>query len=153
MKVLFWNKFDSPCLVMADSLSRHIFPQYVDIFCASGGSATVEPAVWRALEEIGSATNPITNRRPDSIDKLDLVIAFCKKQDCPNFSVPDAHQFFWPGLEGTEPSNSDFATLEKFRNLRDRIERYLLVFAQAHLQLPSEIYSTDVNGRAPSPGI
>ena len=137
MKLLFLCVANSIRSQMAEGLARRYFGDRAPVQSAGSRSSHVHPLVIRVLDEVGvdaSAqwSKSVFDIRPDSVD---TVITLCADEVCPAF-LGGARRLHWPLPDPTVGGGDAAAMLERFRDLRDGIQKRLEAFdrEEAHLR-------------------
>ena len=128
--VLFLCVANSARSQMAEGIARSLAGDRIQI--QSGGSmpSRVNPLAVHALAEIGI---DIFGQRSKSVDELDreavdTVITLCAEEVCPIY-LGAARRLHWPLPDPAGHAESEAASLERFRavrdDLRERIRRFL----------------------------
>jgi len=137
MKLLFLCVANSIRSQMAEGLARRFFGDRAEVQSAGSGSSHVHPLVIQVLDEAGidaSAqwSKSVFDIRPDSVD---TVITLCADEVCPAF-LGGARRLHWPSPDPTVGGGDAAAMLERFRDLRDGIQKRLEAFdrEEAHLR-------------------
>ena len=123
VRLLFLCVANSARSQMAEGLARHLF----------GAAATVqsEPSQVnpRAIEALAEKDIDIRGQRSKSVETIDpatvdLVITLCAEEVCPVF-LGKAERRHWPLPDPAGHDGSPEEQLERFRTVRDEIERRL----------------------------
>jgi arsenate reductase len=137
MKLLFLCVANSIRSQMAEGLARRYFGDRAPVQSAGSRSSHVHPLVIRVLDEVGvdaSAqwSKSVFDIRPDSVD---TVITLCADEVCPAF-LGGARRLHWPLPDPTVGGGDAAAMLQRFRDLRDGIQKRLEAFdrEEAHLR-------------------
>ena len=111
---------------MAEGLARARFGLEVEVQSAGSKPAGLNPLAVRAMEEVGI---DISSNRSKSIDTIhleavDIIVTLCAEELCP--VVPgDRRQLHWALADPAAAIGSDADRLERFREIRDEIDRHL----------------------------
>lgn len=116
---------------MAEGIARRLAGDRVAI--QSGGSmpSRVNPLAIRALAEIGIDASAQRSKSVDEVDRgaVDTVITLCAEEVCPVW-LGAARRLHWPLPDPAGHAESEAASLERFRavrdELRERIRRFLV---------------------------
>jgi len=115
---------------MAEAIARSLVKPEVAIQSAGSMPSRVNPLATTVLAEIGLDA---TAQRSKSVDEIDrdavaTVITLCAEEVCPVY-LGDARRLHWPLPDPAGHEETEAASLERFRAVRDelrrRIERFL----------------------------
>ena len=125
-KILFLCVANSARSQMAEGLARNFFGENALVQSAGSKPSRVNPLAIAALNEVGIDISGHRSKSVESIDPttVETVITLCAEEVCPVF-LGKAERIHWPlpdpaGQEGTEEQQ-----LQKFREVRDEIDRRL----------------------------
>ena len=111
---------------MAEGLARRRFGDEVLVQSAGSHASTVNPLAVRDMQELGIDIGSHTSKNVDAIDPqtVDTVVTLCAEEVCPTFLASTRH-VHWPLLDPAGDTESEQEGLEKFRHVRDEIEKRL----------------------------
>ena len=125
-KILFLCVANSARSQMAEGLARNFFGENALVQSAGSKPSRVNPLAIAALNEVGIDISGQRSKSVESIDPatVETVITLCAEEVCPVF-LGKAERIHWPlpdpaGQDGTEEQQ-----LQKFREVRDEIDRRL----------------------------
>jgi arsenate reductase (thioredoxin) len=132
VRILFLCVANSARSQMAEGIGRHILGPGVEVMSAGSAPTRLNPLAIAALAEIGIDIAHQRSKAVDSIDPagVDLVITLCAEEVCPVF-LGGAKRLHWPlpdpaRREGDEAAENREAALQRFRNVRDEIQRRIV---------------------------
>lgn len=127
-RVIFICTHNSARSQMAEGLLRHLAGARYETFSAGTQATRVHPLAIAAMAEQGIDLSQHTS---DHIDKFmgmdfDYVITVCDnaKETCPYFPT-NKTQWHWSFEDPSASTGSEAERLQKFREVRDQIERKL----------------------------
>ena len=115
---------------MAEAIARSIAGDRLPIQSAGSMPTRVNPLAVRALAEIGIDASGQRSKSVDEIDRalVATVITLCAEEVCPVY-LGAARRLHWPLPDPAGHAESEAASLERFRAVRDelgvRIRRFL----------------------------
>jgi len=116
---------------MAEGIARHLAGDRVPIQSAGSMPSRLNPLAVRALAEVGIDSAGQRSKAVDEIDRalVDTVITLCAEEVCPVY-LGAARRLHWPLPDPAGHAESEAASVERFRavrdELRERIRRLLL---------------------------
>jgi arsenate reductase len=129
-RVIFVCTHNSARSQMAEGLLRHLAGDQYEVFSAGTVATQVNPLAIKAMAEKGI---DISRHTSDHIDKymgmeFDYVITVCDnaKETCPYFPT-NKTQWHWSLEDPAAAAGTDEERLNKFREIRDQIEKQLVV--------------------------
>ncbi len=129
--VLFLCVANSARSQMAEGIARSLAGDRLLIQSAGSAPSRVNGLAIRALAEIGIDISEYRSKSVDEIDRatVETVITLCSEEVCPVY-LGAARRLHWPLPDPTGHAESEEASLERFRAVRDelvnRIERFLV---------------------------
>ena len=137
MKILFMCVANSARSQLAEGLARKIFPE-AEVQSAGSNPGRLNPYAVKVMAEIGLDISRHYSKSTDDLPagflkNLDLVITLCAEEVCPTVVSP-AKRLHWPFPDpaSTQPlSESEF--LQRFREVRDGIEKRLRAFQEERI--------------------
>lgn len=126
VRLLFLCVANSARSQMAEGLARHLFGAAATVQSAGSEPSQVNP---RAIEALAEKDIDIRGQRSKSVETIDpatvdLVITLCAEEVCPVF-LGKAERRHWPLPDPAGHDGSPEEQLERFRTVRDEIERRL----------------------------
>lgn len=111
---------------MAEGIARQLAGERWRIQSAGSSPSRVHPFALRALAEIGIDASGQFSKSVESIDpaSVDTVITLCAEEVCPVF-LGAARRLHWPLPDPAGAGESEEATWERFRQIRDELRRRL----------------------------
>ncbi len=133
-RVIFICTHNSARSQMAEGLLRHLAGDRYEVYSAGTVATKVNPLAIKAMAEKGI---DISRHTSDHIDKymhinFDYVITVCDhaKETCPYFPTNKIH-WHWSLEDPAAAPGNEEERLQKFREIRDRIESFI----KTHFQL------------------
>ena len=125
-KILFLCVANSARSQMAEGLARKYFGDKALVQSAGSRPSRVNPLAIRALAEIGIDISRHRSKSVDEIDpsSVDTVITLCAEEVCPVY-LGRAERLHWPLPDPAGPNGTEDEQLQKFRDVRDEIDRRL----------------------------
>lgn len=127
-RVIFICTHNSARSQMAEGLLRRLAGERYETFSAGTQATRVHPLAIAAMAEKGIDISPHTS---DHLDKFmgmefDYVITVCDnaKETCPYFPT-NKTQWHWSFEDPSAATGSEAERLQKFREVRDQIEKRL----------------------------
>ena len=111
---------------MAEAIARQLAGDRPPIQSAGSAPSRVNPLAVRALSEIGIDHSGARSKSVDEIDRgtVDTVITLCAEEVCPVY-LGRARRLSWPLPDPAGRAESEEASLERFRAVRDELRRRL----------------------------
>ncbi len=114
---------------MAEGLAIKILGPNHEIQSAGSEPTKVNPFAIDVMKEIGIDISKNYSKSTDELSpkflvELDCVITLCAEEVCP-LIVSTANKIHWPFPDPAKQSGSDTEKLQKFKEVRDLIEKQL----------------------------
>jgi arsenate reductase len=129
-RVIFVCTHNSARSQMAEGLLRHLAGDRYEVYSAGTVATKVNPLAIKAMAEKGI---DISNHTSDHIDKymgmeFDYVITVCDNanETCPYFPT-NKTRWHWSFEDPSAATGTEEERLNKFREIRDQIEKRLAV--------------------------
>lgn len=128
--VLFLCVANSARSQMAEAIARRLAGGRLAIQSAGSAPSRINPLAVRVLAEAGIDASAQRSKSVDEIDraKVDTVITLCAEEVCPVY-LGAVRRLHWPVPDPAAHTESEEASLERFRAVRDqlraRIEGFL----------------------------
>ena len=116
---------------MAEGIARQLVGDRIPVQSAGSMPSRVHPLAARSLAEIGIDASGQRSKSVDEIERaaVDTVITLCAEEVCP-LDLGAARRLHWPLPDPAGHAESEAASLERFRAVRDelgdRIRRLLI---------------------------
>ncbi|MCM2270776.1 MAG: arsenate reductase ArsC [Thermoanaerobaculia bacterium] len=109
---------------MAEAIARHLAGDRLRIQSAGSAPSRVNPLAVQALAEIGIDASDQRSKSVDEIDRgaVDTVITLCAEEVCPVY-LGSARRLHWPLPDPAGHTESEAASLDRFRAVRDELRR------------------------------
>jgi arsenate reductase len=122
--VLFLCVANSARSQMAEGIARQLAGDRLRVRSAGSAPSRVHPLAVRALAEIGIDISGSRSKSVDEIDPatVDTVITLCAEEVCPVY-LGTARRLHWPLPDPAGHDESEEASLERFRAVRDALRR------------------------------
>jgi arsenate reductase len=117
---------------MAEGIARALLGKSLLVQSAGSAPSRVNPLAMQALAEIGI---DLSGQRSKSVAEIDpttvgMVITLCAEEVCPVF-LGDARRLHWPLPDPAGHDESEAASLERFRAVRDELKERIESFLRA----------------------
>ncbi len=128
--VLFLCVANSARSQLAEGIARQLAGSRLTVQSAGSAPGLIHPQAVRALAEIGIDASGQRSKSVDEVDraKIDTVITLCAEEVCPVY-LGTARRLHWPLPDPAGRDESEAASLDRFRAVRDelshRIARFL----------------------------
>ncbi len=114
---------------MAEGIARTLAGERLRVESAGSAPSRVNPLAIRALAEIGIDASAQRSKSVDQIDRaaIDTVVTLCAEEVCPVY-LGKARRLHWPLSDPAGHAESEEASLERFRSVRDELRRRIGAF-------------------------
>jgi len=109
---------------MGEGIARWMAGDRLGVQSAGSAPSRVNPLAVQALAEIGIDISKSRSKSVDEIDRtaVDTVITLCAEEVCPVY-LGQARRLHWPLPDPAGHVESEAASLERFRAVRDELIR------------------------------
>lgn len=116
---------------MAEGIARRLAGDRLLIQSAGSAPSRVNPLAIRALSEIGIDASAQRSKSVADIDpsSVETVITLCAEEVCPVY-LGSARRLHWPLPDPAGHEESEEATLDRFRSVRDELGRRIAVWLE-----------------------
>jgi arsenate reductase len=123
-RLLFLCVANSARSQMAEGIARQRGGERLSVQSAGSAPSRVHPLALRVLAEIGIDASAQWSKAVTTIDPstVDTVVTLCADEVCPVF-LGGAQRLRWPLADPAGQSESEAASLERFRAVRDELVR------------------------------
>lgn len=124
--ILFLCVANSARSQMAEGIARQLAGERSGVQSAGSSPSRVNPLAIRALAEIGIDASGQRSKSVDEIDRttVDTVITLCAEEVCPVY-FGSARRLHWPLPDPARHTESEEASLDRFRAVRDELRHRL----------------------------
>jgi arsenate reductase len=124
--VLFLCVANSARSQLAEAIARALAGDRLTIQSAGSAPSRVNPLALRVLAEVGIDHAAARSKAVDEIDRgaVETVITLCAEEVCPVY-LGQARRLHWPLPDPAGHTESEEASLERFRAVRDELRRRL----------------------------
>ena len=118
---------------MAEGLARRIFGPGVTVQSAGSKPTLVSSFAIKAMAEVGIDISKHSAKALTDIDleKVDTIITLCEDEVCPALPSGGKFKIHKAFPDPNSPGESDEVVLERFRGIRDVIEKFILELKSA----------------------
>jgi arsenate reductase (thioredoxin) len=137
--VLFLCVANSARSQMAEGIARSLVGDRLAIQSAGSSPSRLNPLAVQALAEIGIDISASRSKAVDEIDRasVDTVVTLCAEEVCPVY-LGQARRLHWPLPDPAGHSESEEASLDRFRAVRDELRRRIAAWLGEEGIVPRE---------------
>ena len=137
---------------MAEALARRRAGGRIPIQSAGSAPTVINPLAITVLAELGIDASEQRSKSVDEIDRagVDTVITLCSEEVCPVY-LGAARRLHWPLPDPAGLAESKEAGLERFRTVRDELDRRLERFLREEGVLDQPAGLEPIHGKGTPP--